>query len=141
MRTTLRLAPALFLLAAACGGDAQPDAEVTDSLPAEAAAPDSASPRVITGVTTADTLEGLAPMICDDGLMLHSTYWIGENPRVVLGTPDTVLVLARVPSASGAKYAVASPAMEWWSRGDTATFTRGGKAVTCVRAEPGEVDI
>ena len=138
MRTTLRLAPAVLLLAVACGGDAPPP-DAVDSLP-PAAVDDSSAPRVVTGVTIADTLAGMAPMLCDDGLMLQSTYWVGENPRVVLGTPDTVLVLKQVPAASGTKYVVASPAMEWWSRGDTATFTRAGKSVTCARAAEGEVD-
>lgn len=133
MRTFVRLPLLLAVLATACGGDADSDLPATDPT-ADAAKP------VVTGVTPADTLGAMAPMTCDDGLVLHATYWKGANPRVVLGTPDTVMVLAAVEAASGARYANLSPAIEWWNKGETATFTRGGRTTTCTEAAPGEVD-
>lgn len=140
MPRIVRLPSLLILLTAACGGDAgsaPPDADA-GSETAQAAVADS--PRVITGVTAADTLESMAPMICADGLQLQTTYWTGINPRVVLGTPDTVLVLKRTGPAAEARYQNAAPPMEWVHRGETATLTRGGKTVTCELAEAGEVD-
>jgi membrane-bound inhibitor of C-type lysozyme len=138
--SAFRLPIVFVLLAAACGGgDANSDLPATDSI-AGMAPVDSAAPRVITGVTNADTLARMAPMKCSGGLVLHSTYWTGVNPRVVLGMPDTVIVLKRAETATGARYAVESPLIEWLDRGDSASFTKGGRTVSCERAEAGEVD-
>ena len=57
----------------------------------------------------------------DSGTVDVSYINAGENSLAVLSIDDVERVFVNVVSASGARYVSAE--YEWWSKGDTATFT------------------
>ncbi|MFO1148007.1 MAG: MliC family protein [Alsobacter sp.] len=69
---------------------------------------------------------------CDDGTRLTASFSGGaESPgSVVLRfAGGRMLTLPQVPSADGGRYQAG--AAEFWTKGQGATLTQGGKATTC----------
>ncbi len=117
--SSLRLIP-LFLLAAC--GTAEKAGEAT---------PDSAAGSTATVAPAADSVVGSANLRCADKSEWRATYFTGASPRVQLTSHDTAMGLALLPSGSGSRYGTADESVVWWIKGDSATLTRGGKAMGC----------
>lgn len=88
---------------------------------------------LITGCTTTNKDQTVVRYMCSDNLSYAATYYQDENKSDLmdLTLPDGQKVtLANVVAASGAKYT--GSIYEWWTKGDTATFTRSGnKPLQC----------
>jgi membrane-bound inhibitor of C-type lysozyme len=120
-----RLLPVPILLLAACGGDAPAPA------PAESA---QAAVDSIPSIPTIgpDTITATMKMACTDGRAVLATYFKGPGSRVVLATEqDGPTVLPQVTSASGARYATPDGTMEWWNKGDSATWKSAKGTTQC----------
>lgn len=110
----------VLLSLAACANDAEPDAARTDTMPV----PGVVAPRP-------DTLRTSMDLRCDNGIDVRLNVYVGSDPRAILAGLDTGLVLRPRVAASGTRYASEDGAVEWWSRGDSATFTFRGSTTTC----------
>ncbi len=71
--------------------------------------------------------------VCSDGLRLTAAFSpAGTSPGsvvLVIDGVDANLTLPQVKSADGGRYVTGD--VEFWIRGREATFTRGGKKLTC----------
>lgn len=93
--------------------------------------PDSAAQRRSLRIVAGDTLHATISYRCAPELIASVGYWNGPGSRVMVSLADTVISLPQVRSADGARYALQRPAIEWWEKGDSATFTRNGKRHHC----------
>ncbi len=118
---------ALLLLLVGCGSG-------TDSPAVEAPADTSVGRPALT-TPHPDTLVASADLRCANAVEVHVNYYIGANPRVVVSTQDTGMILPQRESASGARYANDDASTAWWNKGDSAAFTFRGSTTTCGPAE------
>lgn len=118
-----RLIPLCLL--AACGGDA-PAPAATDS--AQAAV--DTTPVVPT--LGPDTITAAVKLACVDGRVVLATYFQGPGSRVVVSTEkDGPVTLPQVTAASGARYATPDGTVEWWNKGDSATWKDAKGTTQC----------
>jgi membrane-bound inhibitor of C-type lysozyme len=118
-----RLLPLLLL--AACGGDAPAPA------PADSAQAAVDTTPVIPTLGP-DTITAALRMGCADGRAVLVTYFQGPGSRVVLATVEEgPVTLPQVVSASGARYAAEDGSIEWWSKGDSATWRDAAGTTEC----------
>ncbi len=127
----------LILAAALAIGCGNPDAapETTDGSDSSvAAASDTAMLAVEEVLPTlgADTMAGFYKFRCADGAGWGATYWNGPGARVVLSSEEASYTLKQQVAASGARYAEEGTGVEWWTKGDSATFKRRGSTTSCV---------
>jgi len=118
-----------LLLLAACASGAE-DGSVDSTASADTTQPAITTPHP-------DTLVASADLRCVDATEIHANYFRGAEPRVVLARQDTGMVLPQRESASGARYATDDGAIEWWNKGDSASFTFRGRTTQCGPAEGG----
>ena len=102
------------------------------------AAPAFAGAGVTLPLTGGDATIQSARYSCDGGPAFDVQYInVGPNSLAVLTLDGQDIVFANVISGSGARYAAG--AMEWWTKGETATLTDAmkddGKAQDCVQAQ------
>lgn len=115
---------ALVLVVAGCANEADSDATPVDSTRPNAVV----APRY-------DTLVSTANLRCDNGTEVRANVYVGSEPRVVLATQDTGMVLPPREAASGTRYASDDESIAWWSKGDSATLTFRGTTTTCAPAD------
>ncbi len=117
-----RLIPLVLL--AACGGDAPAPA------PADSAQLAVDTTPVIPTLGP-DTITAAVKMACADGRAVLATYFRGPGSRVVVATEAGPTVLPQVESGSGAHYATPDGKVEWWTKGDSATWKDAKGTTQC----------
>ncbi len=111
----------LLLAVAACANDAeQPESAADSAIAAPVFAPQP------------DTLMSRVDMRCANGTEIRANIWVGTQPRAVIATHDTGLVLPPTDSADGAaRYATADGRASWVVRGDSGVLTFRGTTTAC----------
>lgn len=125
----MSIRPLLLLLLpviAGCANEAESD---------EAAGSADSVPTSAVVAPQPDTLESSVNMRCDNGTEVRANVYVGSEPRLVLATHDTGVVLHPRAAASGSRYGTADESIVWWSKGDSATLTFRGTSVACGPAD------
>ncbi|MES2305116.1 MAG: MliC family protein [Gemmatimonadota bacterium] len=117
-RCSIVLTATIAITAAACAPAPKADQVAADTLkPATAATP--ASPSVAAAFRCSDSSQVFA---------LFRSDAAGKS-EVALAVGDERLHLPQLVAASGARYGDSTTT--FWNKGDSATFSRGGKALAC----------
>jgi membrane-bound inhibitor of C-type lysozyme len=85
---------------------------------------------LVLGSSTA-SMAAQASYQCKDGTALKAVFGApgpGSSARLTIAGGETIS-LAQVPSADGGRYA--DGGIEFWIKGNTARFTRGGAVTEC----------
>lgn len=114
----------LVLVLGGCADETDTDLAPADSAPTNAVV----APRY-------DTLVSAANLRCENGTEVRANVYVGSEPRVVLATQDTGMVLPPRVAASGTRYATDDESIVWWSQGDSATLTFRGTTTNCAPAD------
>lgn len=114
----------LAVALAGCANEARTDLAATDTL-------------LVAGVVAprTDTLTSSVNLRCTNGTEVRANTYVGHQPRMVLATQDTGMVLLPREAASGSRYATDDESIVWWNQSDSASFTFRGTTTQCGPAD------
>lgn len=121
----MRIRPVILALGlASCSNETQTDPAASDTLPVAGVV----APRP-------DTLASSVNLRCTNGTEVRANTYVGHDPRMVVATQDTGMVLRPRAAASGSRYATDDESITWWNQGDSAAFTFRGTTTQCGPAD------